>query len=166
MLFQQSQSSTSWLQPVWGPQTCSQPEVITLHPRGRPYYRRRAQKSPQEEWGWPHHCLLTASPLFLLTLTPLMSNCLNLPFGTQGRSRTLTTFLYRQAMVNMERFLYLGGSCSFSDLARNAAAAAAKLRQSCPTLCNPIDSSPPGSPVPGILQARTLEWVAISFSNA
>ena len=44
--------------------------------------------------------------------------------------------------------------------------AAAKSLQSCPTLCNPIDSSPPGSPVPGILQAKTLEWVAISFSNA
>ena len=49
---------------------------------------------------------------------------------------------------------------------RNAAAAAAKSLQSCPTLCNPTDSSPPGFPVPGILQARTLEWVAISFSNA
>ena len=47
-----------------------------------------------------------------------------------------------------------------------AAAAAAKSLQSCPTLCNPIDGSPPGSPVPGVLQARTLEWVAISFSNA
>ena len=47
-----------------------------------------------------------------------------------------------------------------------AAAAAAKSLQSCLTLCGPIDSSPPGSPVPGILQARTLEWVAISFSNA
>ena len=46
------------------------------------------------------------------------------------------------------------------------AAAAAKSLQSCPTLCDPIDSSPLGSSVPGILQARTLEWVAISFSNA
>ena len=46
------------------------------------------------------------------------------------------------------------------------AAAAAKSLQSCPTLCNPIDRSQPGSPIPGILQARTLEWVAISFSNA
>ena len=45
-------------------------------------------------------------------------------------------------------------------------AAAAKSLQSCPTLCDPRDRSPPGSPVPGILQARTLEWVAISFSNA
>ena len=48
----------------------------------------------------------------------------------------------------------------------DTAAAAAKSLQSCPTLCNPIDGSSPGSPVPGILQARTLEWVAISFSNA
>ena len=47
-----------------------------------------------------------------------------------------------------------------------AAAAAAKSLQSCPTLCDPMDGSLPGSPVPGILQARTLEWVAISFSNA
>ena len=46
------------------------------------------------------------------------------------------------------------------------AAAAAKSLQSCPTLCNPIDGSPPGSPIPGILQARTLEWAAISFSKA
>ena len=48
----------------------------------------------------------------------------------------------------------------------SSTAAAAKSLQLCPTLCDPIDSSPPGSPVPGILQARTLEWVAISFSNA
>ena len=47
-----------------------------------------------------------------------------------------------------------------------AAAAAAKSLQSCPTLCDPIDGNAPGSPIPGILQTRTLEWVAISFSNA
>ena len=47
-----------------------------------------------------------------------------------------------------------------------AATAAAKSLQSCPTLCDPIDYSPPGSPITGILQARTLEWVDISFSNA
>ena len=61
----------------------------------------------------------------------------------------------------------------FSHIAQNkglfekwyaAAAAAAKSLQSCPTLCDPIDGSPPGSAVPGILQARTLEWVAIAFS--
>ena len=49
---------------------------------------------------------------------------------------------------------------------QNSAAATSKSFQSCPTLCDPIDGSPPGSPIPGILQARTLEWVAISFSNA
>ena len=47
-----------------------------------------------------------------------------------------------------------------------SAATAAKWLQSCPTLCDPTDGSPPGSPIPGILQARTLEWVAISFSSA
>ena len=62
-------------------------------------------------------------------------------------------------------------SCNFSVHKKGAivvaaAAAAAKSLQSCLTLCDPVDGSPPGSPVPGILQARTLEWVAISFSNA
>ena len=61
--------------------------------------------------------------------------------------------------------------CSFDisnfleKISAAAAAAAAKSFQLCPTLCDPIDGSPPGSPVPGILQARTPEWVAISFSN-
>ena len=54
----------------------------------------------------------------------------------------------------------------FTSSLQDAVAAAAKSLQSCPTLCNPIDGSPPGSPIPGILQARTLEWVAISFSIA
>ena len=53
-----------------------------------------------------------------------------------------------------------------SNIINAAAAAAAKSLQSCPTLCGPIDGSPPCSPVPGILQARILEWVAISSSNA
>ena len=70
---------------------------------------------------------------------------------------------------------FLLGSCFFGPLtyscimwstSARALAAAAKSHQSCPTLCDPIDGGPPGSPVPGILQARTLEWVAISFSNA
>ena len=54
----------------------------------------------------------------------------------------------------------------FGHLMQGTAAAAAKSLQSCPTLCDPINSSPPGSSVPGILQARTLEWVAIAFSDA
>ena len=49
---------------------------------------------------------------------------------------------------------------------KTIAAAAAKSLQSCPTLCDPLDGSQPGSPIPGILQARVLEWAAISFSNA
>ena len=60
---------------------------------------------------------------------------------------------------------FLGASLK-DEVLKIAAAAAAKSLQSCPTLCDSIDGSPPGSPVPGILQARTLEWVAISFSNA
>ena len=55
--------------------------------------------------------------------------------------------------------LFVGGMLDQSN-------AASKSLQSCPTLCDPVDDSPPGSPVPGILQARILEWVAISFSNA
>ena len=57
-------------------------------------------------------------------------------------------------------------SLKYGEYCFHIAAAAAVSLQSCPTLCNPIDGSPPGSPIPGILQARTLEWVAISFSNA
>ena len=53
-----------------------------------------------------------------------------------------------------------------SELFDDTLTTAAKSLQSCPTLCDPIDGSPPGSPIPGILKARTLEWVAISFSNA
>ena len=63
------------------------------------------------------------------------------------------------------RKLEMGKKARQAKVERQAAAAAKSL-QSCPTLCDPIDRSPPGSPVPGILQARTLEWVAISFSNA
>ena len=60
----------------------------------------------------------------------------------------------------------VAGLFSFDLRDPSAAAAAVKSLQLCPTLCNPIDGSPPGSPIPGILQARVLEWVAISFPNA
>ena len=57
--------------------------------------------------------------------------------------------------------------CSFPlALLTGYAAAASKLLQSCLTLCDPMDGSPPGSPIPGIIQARTLEWIAVSLSNA
>ena len=75
------------------------------------------------------------------------------PYMTTGKTIALT----RQTFVGKVMSLLFN---------RLFAAAAAKSLQSCLTLCDPIDGSPPGSPVPGILQARTLEWVAISFSNA
>ena len=91
------------------------------------------------------------------------------PGGSMGSQRAGYDLATKQQQHN--RFTV---SCSFpmySTVALYvyvyaAAAAAAKSLQSCPTLCDPADSSPLGSPVPGILQARTLEWVAISFSNA
>ena len=67
--------------------------------------------------------------------------------------------------VRMEVGVVRGAQIYFMNFISEAVAAAKSL-QSCPTLCDPIDGSSPGSPVPGILQARTLEWVAISFSNA
>ena len=72
-------------------------------------------------------------------------------FPTQGSNLHLLNW----------QIIYHGATCISP-----ATAAAAKSLQLCPTLCDPIDSSPPGSPIPGILQARTLEWVAIAFSNA
>ena len=77
-------------------------------------------------------------------------------FLTQGLNLGLPSF--RQILYCL--------SHQGSPMAHAAAAAAAKSLQSCPTLCDLRDGSPPGSPVPGILQARTLEWVAISFCNA
>ena len=69
-------------------------------------------------------------------------------------------------LFNVLYILHKKALVDWSEKAAAAAAAAAKSFQSCLTLCDPIDGSPPGSLVPGILQARTLEWVVISFSNA
>ena len=77
-----------------------------------------------------------------------------------GSFSSFTNFLYTPTCLG-PRCIYL-----FNIQYIFTAATAAKSLQSCPTLCNPRDGSPPGSPVPGILQARTLEWVAISFSSA
>ena len=73
---------------------------------------------------------------------------------------SITIKIIHSFLVQIDKHL----PCPFLQI--SPAAAAAKSLQSCPTLCDPIDSSPLGSSVPGILQARTLEWVAISFSNA
>ena len=75
------------------------------------------------------------------------------PYMTTGKTIALTRWTFVGKVLSL----------LFNML---SAAAAAKSLQSCPTLCDPREGNPPGSPVPGILQARTLEWVAISFSNA
>ena len=75
----------------------------------------------------------------------------------------LHIFSEQEAAPSQEVMVWTGFS---SREIQQHPAAAAKSLQSCSTLCDPIDGSPPGSPIPGILQARTLEWVAISFSNA
>ena len=81
----------------------------------------------------------------------------------EGQKKCARVF---KKVYNMIPFMFKKNNKEENYLFRNSSAAAAKLLQSCPTLCDPTDGSPPGSPVPGILQARTLEWVAISFSNA
>ena len=101
---------------------------------------------------------------------------------TQSRAATATARKLRLVVQQQQWLLSAVGSCLWAlnpvwllwgwsfwrpdTLRADGIVAAAKSLQSCPTLCDPIDGSPPGSPVPGILQARTLEWVAISFSNS
>ena len=125
-------------------------------------------------WGCRHnlnfkHCISWPAPLLSLQLNPSSSSApktlqglyVNNPF-IFSLSLSLSLAL---SLSNITLYLFLFPS--LHPLKPNSLpAAAAKSLQSCPTLCDPIDSSPPGSPIPGILQARTLEWVAISFSNA
>ena len=80
--------------------------------------------------------------------------------GGREEMETLGYFAFSKPKTALKKKVY------YHNDEYTYAAAAAKSLQSCLTLCDPIDSSPPGSPVPGIFQARTLEWVAISFSNA
>ena len=104
--------------------------------------------------------------------TKIMASSLITSWQIDGETmETMTDFIFGGSNITadgdcsheIKRCLLLGSKV-MTNLA--AVAAATKSRQSCPTLCDPIDGSPPGSPVPGILQARTLGWVAISFSNA
>ena len=100
---------------------------------------------------------------------------LNSPWNSSGQntgvgSLSLLQWIFptqelNQGLLHCRQILY-HLSYQGSHHIYTAAATAAKSRQSCLTLCDPINGSPPGSPIPGILQARTLEWVAISFSNA
>ena len=87
-----------------------------------------------------------------------------------GLGYVLDKYWACQTLLSLRERLHMGLVLQWQEAAMLILAlestATAKSLQSCPTLCDPIDSSPPGSPIPGILQARTLEWVAISFSNA
>ena len=87
-------------------------------------------------------------------------------FLLQGIFRTQGLNLYLLCLLHWQVDSLPLAPPGKSSKCQQTAAAAAKSLQSCPTLCDPIDGSPPGSPIPGILQARTLEWVAVSFSNA
>ena len=95
--------------------------------------------------------------LFLyLTKRTLSPNC-----NKEGHCVIIKGSTHQEAVITINTY-----ALNFREHKYIAAAAAAKSHQSCPTLCDPMDGSPSGSPIPGILQARTLEWVAISFSNA
>ena len=110
--------------------------------------------------------------LHILTSTPLITLC---PSPSPLPTSKLHTLQFQLKQATGRRLCI---SCSYSLCSPHScpethlhgphsqSTATAKSLQSCPTLCDPIDGSPPGSPIPGILQARTLEWVAISFSNA
>ena len=104
----------------------------------------------------------------LIIFIMLYVTSLVLTYLINGSLYLLTTFiLFSLPLLPTSRTTNLFSfSVSLFVLKYNVPAAAAKSLQSCPTLCDPIDCSPPGSPVPGILQARTLKWVAISFSSA
>ena len=105
------------------------------------------------QWRWKFHycCSLPTYTRDILWFQLIQDN--------HCRTGTTNTLNHKIEPSDLER------RC-FPILTVTTAAAAAKSLQSCPTLCDPIDGSPPGSAVPGILQARTLEWVAISFSNS
>ena len=160
-------------------------------PRGLKFLQKNSKillcKFLDEEPG-PYFNLIciVVSWLLLSSSCILFLPCLATVWGLELRETQggwMKAISNKQETVDMERIcpregssgsclisspLWLGMYASFSRLHWNpaAAAAAAKSLQSCPTLCDPIDGSPLGSPVPGILQARTLEWVVISFSNA
>ena len=107
-----------------------------------------------QKWRLPLYSSSTYSPLMLLPFTLLHLLHDLCPSVIAFRSQSLESHPFKLPQFHAFSLVYL------------FAAAAAKSLQSCPTLCDPREGSPPSSPIPGILQARTLEWVAISFSNA
>ena len=122
-----------------------------------------------EKWKWSHSVVSNSVTLWTAAYQAPLSmgfsrqeywSGLPLPSPTVREMQIKTAMRYHLTLVRMAIVKSLQ---IINDV---AAAAAAKSLRLCPTLCNPIDGSPPDSPIPGILQARTVEWVAISFSNA
>ena len=120
-------------------------------------------------------CYFIYSFIYLTELVFIAVRGLSLVPVSRGHSSLFAKRVVSSAYLRLLMFLpaILILACASSSLeflmrysAAATVAAAAKSLQSCPTLCDPIDGSPPGSTIPGTLQARTLEWVAISFSNA
>ena len=110
------------------------------------------------------HCLCCSKQVALIHP---QSPTASLPVAFPTRPHMVVSTLDHMSNNNQKfRSLHSERSRSLDSLSSTISAAAAKSLQSCPTLCDPRDGSPPGSPISGILQARTLEWVAISFSNA
>ena len=117
--------------------------------------------------GWPPETAVIKTWLRMLT-SPLAGPCKKImpSLGRHMRMCLLPVFREGTLLEWWQTLQMPEDFCHNVAFKWPAAAAAAKSLQSCPTPCDPIDGSPPGSSVPGILQARTLEWVAISFSNA
>ena len=133
--------------------------------------------------GWSSHNLTHLAASFFFFSVKLATILLPMIFLKYKSNHVITVFIKKGLSIIPGHFLLFSQDISKTKRLRKsntvttsayyhfaaaaaAAAAAAKSLQSCPTLCDPIDGSPPGSAVPGILQARTLEWVAICFSNA
>ena len=114
--------------------------------------------------GWQ----LPASPFFLLPTSPVILTIkqMCLTFGVFPGIHHYISYILTILFLDRASWIISGRSLSVGSFENVSAAAAAKSLRSCPTLCDPIDGSPSGCPIPGILQPRTLEWVAISFSNA
>ena len=142
-----------------------------IHKQGRFYFGLEFSKGFLELATKEAHWAIFPSSDHFRKLKCLLKMVFKVTLPFHGLSKCLLpsylvwSFMYlKMWILNCERKIRC--ALSFYVNMPHAAAAAVKLLQSCPTLCDPIDSSPPGSAVPGILQARTLEWVVISFSNA
>ena len=116
-----------------------------------------------------HLFFYTLKTYFISSKLPVWKATLNICSVVRRRRRTDNKYQVLSYLLLWPQFFTLKKKTKemiSRGVNLTAAATAAKSLQSCPTLCDPIDSSPPGSPIPGILQTRTLEWVAISFSSA